>query len=484
MNWAGKILLLLLPTQRIRPRWRDSWVQRDRDSFQLQVRIVHLLAAAVYFSHLFYIDSLYHLEPKRDWMILRLIGAGSNLLGFALTFFLESYTGAALRIPMIVTGLVCSYLQAVSMHWFAGTPYIFAIATPVMATLSLRVSIISSALYLLACYGCEVSAWLARPHELATIMSAATFGLLFVVMLRTRLSADVAAFIADQQNMESQRKLIEAEMELNQQIKAFLPKEIYERFLFHVKHQGLQPSLAMSKVLEPKEGMTACLYTDIRGFTQKTKKNPNFTKDNVAPDLRRCTDVIEDQHGIPKIVGDLVFAYFDSLTACNSIRALYSALLLDTLNQEMNAVRAAGDYIERFVLVSFGDALVGNVGGTESALDITVLGNPANILSRIDLLTKDAKFKLALANDRIVMTRHAFDHIRPLMPELDMRRIALDSIGLRIKDFEEETELFVVPNTEANNALLSKRLAELVTTTGTKTVSHYEALQERKTANA
>ena len=58
--------------------------------------------------------------------------------------------------------------------------------------------------------------------------------------------------------------------------------------------------------------------------------------------------------------------------------------------------------VNRHILISFGEALVGNIGGHNSSTNITALGTPVNILSRIDEITKNDNIRSLLDTNSLI----------------------------------------------------------------------------------
>jgi class 3 adenylate cyclase len=87
------------------------------------------------------------------------------------------------------------------------------------------------------------------------------------------------------------------------------------------------------------------------------------------------------------------------------------------VNRTVNEHLPVALQIKRYILISFGSAVVGNIGGTDGAWDITVLGTPANVLSRLDLVTKQTEFAQAVGDHRIVLTREAAEMLKRRIPD-------------------------------------------------------------------
>src|SRR5262249_43308259 len=138
---------------------------------------------------------------------------------------------------------------------------------------------------------------------------------------------------------------------------------------------------SMDEALRPKLETVACLYSDIRRFTQQSKDLSGFLLRSALPNIRYCTDVVESCGGIPRLIGDLIFAYFDGENPeASLLAAMRAGFSLVEINEELNRAATSGFEVHRFVVLSYGEAMVGNIGAQYGSREITALGPPVNIL--------------------------------------------------------------------------------------------------------
>jgi class 3 adenylate cyclase len=273
-----------------------------------------------------------------------------------------------------------------------------------MASVALNKSVGISHIYLIVSYLTCLPAWLGRPSEFPYILSAAIVGAVVVAVLRSRLTAEVEAFINEQEKLETQLELIETQQELTDQVRSFLPREIYRRIIDLVQRERKTVLQAMDEVLHARMAYVTCLYSDIRGFTGKSRDIYGFVSHAALPSNRVAIDIVEDHRGIPRLIGDLVFAYFDGPDPAQSFRnAILAAFEILDKNAALNSTLPESGKVSRYVILSFGEALVGNSGGSDGSREITVLGTPANIVNRIDSLTKDDRLHSLLNAHTVVL---------------------------------------------------------------------------------
>ena len=84
------------------------------------------------------------------------------------------------------------------------------------------------------------------------------------------------------------------------------------------------------------------------------------------------------------------------------------------------------------------------------------MGPPVNILSRIDSLTKEPAFAQAIDSQSLILTREAADAIRFCIHCVELVRIDLASLGLKIRDFPEEDAVWMLPLNQANRVRLKE----------------------------
>jgi len=162
---------------------------------------------------------------------------------------------------------------------------------------------------------------------------------------------------------------------------------------------------------------------------------------------------MEDHNGIPRMIGDLVFGYFDDDAVKNNImNTLRACVTIYLDDQEIETIS------NRYFIVTYGDCIVGNIGGIDSSREITAIGNAVNLASRIDTLTKEKALAQAIGHNHIVMSEkffmemeNAFNHQIPFQTQ----KIDIHSLNLKIRDFPEEQYVYLFLVIENNFKLLN-----------------------------
>ncbi|MEM9621984.1 MAG: hypothetical protein AAF993_10070, partial [Pseudomonadota bacterium] len=110
--------------------------------------------------------------------------------------------------------------------------------------------------------------------------------------------------------------------------------------------------------------------------------------------------------------------------------------------------------ISRYILIDCGDAIVGNLGGQDSSVEITALGSPVNFLARLDEVTKHPALKDKIHSGDLLLSETAMDMICSVIKgtgvELDYRRIDLSQLGVTVRDFPDAHSIYSMRSTDKN----------------------------------
>jgi class 3 adenylate cyclase len=450
---TGAFPVLSIPTR----AWRIGWKQRDQKEFTVVARFYFLAFALAYIVHLFAIDIPLKKQPPEWWEFYRGSCSLAYLIGFSLTFSKKFNESKIQRIPLLLAAIYGVYMQGRSMEFNSDIPVFYVPLIALFGALALRFGpIVSVGVYLLILAPSNRFFYLVQ-SQTHHMVSATCVAIAVLLFLRSRQKTEISLFLAEQEKVEYQKKLIELQTQLVDQLKSFLPKQIHRRMdklLSSGKRSALE---VVDELLRPKEIKGAVLFTDIRGFTGLTKSGRDAVLSAIVPAQRLCTDVIENAGGIPRLQGDLVYAYFDDVDATKNIRtATAAAISLYESTKILNETLRSDFRIRRYVIITYGELIVGNLGGTEGSRDITVLGDAANLPSRIDPLTKDVGLSKLLEQYPIILSQFAFDALDIDKNELEYTSVLLKDYNLKIRDFEEITELKALKSTEKNLALLTQ----------------------------
>jgi len=438
------------------------WEEKERDAFILICRICFSFAAIGYVGHFFFYDKPMGLQPIEQWFAFRMTAAGVSLL--ALIFYLSPLTKIHLyKVPGIIATWVFCYTQAMIINWWDGTPWLYSFVFVAGSAIVIRTSPLNSVLIAVIYIATQTPALLEHGVPLSSVVSSGILVSIVLMVIRTSHITDIRNFVLNQENVTAQKEIIELNIEFADRLRAFIPRVIAKRMEDYVNQSRLSIIQATIEVLKPRQTNVACLFSDIRGFTQGSKDLDAFVSNSVLPEMKACSDLVEDFEGIPRKVGDLIFAYFDSDDIrLNTIRAMLAGMGISRLNTDMNAT-VTDTEIRRYILISIGDAIVGNLGGLDSSIEITALGSPVNFLSRLDDLTKNQKIADLLEPGDIIACNNTLSIIEGLDAGIRSEIIDLQSLGLVVRDFPETQTVNRVKASDSNYRELRNAYLRIIT---------------------
>jgi adenylate cyclase len=144
------------------------------------------------------------------------------------------------------------------------------------------------------------------------------------------------------------------------------------------------------------------LFADIRDFTTLTESlPPQQVVELLNRYYTRMVDAIIEHGGwVNKFGGDSLLAVFGApiRQQDHALRAVYAAWAMNRALAEFNAEQVAMSLrpITIGIGISSGEMVAGNVGGKER-LEYTVIGDPVNLASRLESLTKEWKTPVLLS---------------------------------------------------------------------------------------
>ncbi len=440
--------------------YMGMWLEETNASFCKSALIFFPIACVGYIAHYFFFDKALGLEPLDLWFNFRFSVAALTVVGFI--FYLSPLRHKKYyKLPLLITWWVMSYLQAKVLLWYPAADWTWVFIFTIIGTLMLRTSALRSAIVTSCMIATELPSLIESNISIQDISSGIVVSLSSVIVFRSSYISEIRNFLLAQQHIESQKKIIELNVEFADRIRTFIPRVIAERLEKHVKENHMSVLQASIEVLEPKVTEVACLFSDIRGFTSGSKELKSFVTESVLPDVKVCSDAVEAQSGIPRKVGDLIFAYFDDPNPnLNLLRALLAGLDISRFNKDLNSTLSS-QQINRYILISVGEAIVGNLGGLDSSVEITALGSPVNFLSRLDDLTKHPKLAALLEMGDLLISEESAVQLKKLDMGLELIRVSLAQYKLSIRDFPDVSVIYRMKPTDANYELLTRTLTLL-----------------------
>lgn len=452
MKFFEKIIVFLLPEILLwRTEWERVWCEQERQEFVFSMRIFFIFLAFAYMMHFFYVDLTLQLQPISLWMKYRFAMAGISMLCFTFYLFPILFNRKLYKAPTIFACLIFCYFQARTVVWYSEVPYLYAYVFILISIMVLRLNPLFSLVFGIGAMILIFPTIIEAGKSKSMVFSASIFTGVCIIFLRSKYASDVKLFLANQRNLDAQKKIIKINLEFTEQIKAFLPKEIASRLTHFIQDRRMSVLQATDEVLRPKRQHICCLFSDVRGFTKESKDLSGFVSQALLPNVKATTEAVEKFSGIPRKIGDLIFAYFDNSTEQqNVLNALRSAVEISIVNAEMNEQLPEALRVKRYLLLSSGEAIVGNMSGFDSNIEITAIGSPVNFLSRLDEATKSPTLRSILIDGDIIVSSEFAALVKLSLPEIELTFISLQSLGLKIRDFGEVDEIYLIPLTRKN----------------------------------
>ncbi len=201
--------------------------------------------------------------------------------------------------------------------------------------------------------------------------------------------------------------------------------------------QGIRERLELSKYVSKStdamirsgagadKGQTkdvAVLFSDIRGFTSYTERNPaDVVIRNLNRMLQEQSDIVHEFGGdIDKYVGDELMALFDDPLA--AVKCAYAIVMrIRKLNREAAIELKVG------IGIDYGAVIAGNIG-SDQRKEYAVIGDTVNFASRLCGVAKP---------DMILVSEHAYGKIRDHLDAVPIK-------GQKIKGKSGEQSFYAV----------------------------------------
>ena len=434
--------------------WYDEWKKAHREQFAQRCRVFFVLVIIGYVGHYYLVDIPRHKEPIEAWFAFRM--TMSALAGTCILFYLNPTFILSRRVkwPAIVVLAIGSHAQAhVAIH-FPEAPWIYPYIFVFASAMVLNTSPLKSMFFCVPVFASFIFPLTAAGIPEYQLASASVVCSIIIFVIRASYESEIRQFLLTQERDRYRQQSIDLGKEFEGRLKSFIPKVIYERLDDLIQNTKMTVLEATLDVLTPKKMHVACLWSDIRGFTKQSERIDDFLAESVIPEVKACSDAIESYQGIPRKIGDLIFAYFDdSDERSNLLRSILAGFDLCEVNKDMNAT-VSNVKVRRYILISSGEALVGNMGGLNSGVEITALGSPVNFLARLDDATKQPGMKKHLEPGDIILCHNSARNLQSMKLGIEWNRICLKTEQVEIRDFEHVDNVYVLKPTQRNQSIL------------------------------
>ncbi|HOM83345.1 MAG TPA: adenylate/guanylate cyclase domain-containing protein [Armatimonadota bacterium] len=183
----------------------------------------------------------------------------------------------------------------------------------------------------------------------------------------------------------------------NEMTEGLRQRELYkQQFERYVSRQIAEKVLADPDTIfwKGERRRATILFSDIRGFTAMSSRlDPEVVVARLNEYLGEMIDIIFEHDGtLDKFIGDAVMAVFGAPVSLGNDeeRAVRAAVAMQEAASRLRA-RWEASGAEGFRIgigINTGEVIVGNMG-SERRLEYTAIGDPVNVASRLEALTKE-----------------------------------------------------------------------------------------------
>ncbi len=420
--------------------WKSIWQESEDNLTIRRYRILFLLLGIGYLLHYFFVDIPLGLTKDPVWLIYR-FGIFSGCMASIGLTFLKDRTLFLSQLAYWLVAIGTSWAQAHSMVWYSGVSPIWGFFVAVSFAVFYRADNLLSILMLSILIAVQWPSIIDTNQNLNLIGGCLIVAYLFVIFSVKRRIEEIQNFIQVQKQIEIEKVLANVQQNLADQIRAFLPGKI-NRDLVSILRNGLSVTQAIDEVLRPKNKTIACLFSDIRGYTEASKRS-DYILQSALPNIKATTAIVEENNGVPRLVGDLVFAYFEEdshsdylLNSFKTANVVLKENILHNDSQQNNSK------VTRYIILDHGPAICGNLGGANSSREITALGEPVNRSARIDEVTKSRVLRGLFGTQAIIYSEQYVQALKNAGFTADFELVDLEKLNLKIRDFEEMKKIY------------------------------------------
>lgn len=183
------------------------------------------------------------------------------------------------------------------------------------------------------------------------------------------------------------------------------------------------------------------LFSDVRGFTGLSERlSPEVMVEILNQHFTASSEIILNSGGtLDKFIGDAIMAFWGAPAPRedHALAAVKAAIAMQTAAKELDKIVQArwGEQLRIGIGINTGDAVVGHIGSPRR-MGYTAMGDPANLASRCEGLTKDYQAE-------ILITQTTYDLVKD--------QVKVDPLGeVPVKGRRETTAIYRVIGLKEN----------------------------------
>ncbi len=451
MDILNKIVTFFIPHLLLKESDALGFFISEKQAARINMILVFPIICFVYILHYYFFDLPMGLAQRSSfWFIFRFGMASVAIVGFFLYLKVLQPHQKYYRFYAIIVTSAIAVLQSKATLIYPEAPFLYPFVFILVSIYLLRLSVFQNIIYcflnLLGCLYFLVE----TPIPKMDIYSASVVTFAIMLFISSRNLTSILLYKSNLEKLMAQKQLIERQIELVDHLRGFLPKQIFNRFHELSTIKKYSTTYALDEILRPQNKEICCLFSDIRGYT-KQSRNHQLLEKKILPLIKESSVLIEENSGIPRKIGDLVFAYFDESSSSQNIENCF----LSSLLMARNHINSGNEFdIKRSIILSCGEAIVGNIGGSGSAIEITAMGTPSNECARIDEFVKKYKF----FQNKIIFSPNVYEQLKK-MKIIDFETYSL-SDNEQVRDFSSIRELHFIDFSKALNLLDDRQIAK------------------------
>jgi len=439
-----------------------KYLKDEKETFKTIMRITLPLVALIYIVHYHLLDLPLKLEPLDLWFNYRVGIATLCMAGYLYYTFFPENKFIPNKLFGTIIGFTLCFLQTKTITWYSEVPYIYSFLFMIITSTSLRQTPSQCLLYITVVFYIQVGTYKSADLNMTMVHSAFIVTLFFGTILSSLRYFQIKFFNASESLLEQQRENIEQNLEFAKTLKSFLPKKIVLQLEDTISSNNrITIHQAVDEILSPQRKYIACLACDIRGYTEQTKNNPTYIEKSVIPLTKNESSIVEKHQGVPRKIGDLLFSYYDGDNLMeNTTNATLSAIAISLQEaSHNNSLSEINIHVRKQIILAVGEAIVGNIGNADSAIEITAMGTPVNFLNRLESLVKSDEYISLIPRDHIIVseeTKLILDHLES---NVEFKKYLISDHNIQIRDFEEVKVFYSFRATHSTYKEINEQLA-------------------------
>lgn len=426
--------MVLLEGTPYKPIWLQNETRRRKNRYLVGLG----LAVPVFVLHYLLLEYRIEAKPPWFWFSFRIGFAGIFLVvlaTFKYTRFFITSTFFAMYALTLFQAMGCNYDVNAPIFFVPLIPVIFIMLD---GSFTVIPSIMITSLFSISASQVLYDRFERIPNDESVFWSVFVVGLFFVLQNSPGKKAAISTFLAREEKSKLDAEKVRLEQSMHGTLRGFTSREQYARLTEAMKTMSVD--LAVDSILRIFPRPVFGFYSDIRDFTGHFKENSLRDNRPLLEHSKKLLTIFSNNRGHPRVVGDLVFSYHDLDDQEKSFLLTLKGVseswkFIDNFN------RLNESKINRGLIISFGESLVGNVGGHQFSREISAFGSSINLLSRIDSVVKNLPSDLHKGH--VVFSKDVVPWFEKYKIG-PIKIISLKDYDVVIRNYEELEDLFAV----------------------------------------